>query len=116
MKKFIFKIIDKIHNWIAKQERKCLEDAIYGLCSQITDKYHDIRLKCYYDKYNPNAFMIHVNEIYANNTGFKEYINKELDYFRILFPEVLVIWGHYNPVDSVYYDSKRHERLYLYNY
>lgn len=116
MKKFIFKIIDKIHNWIAKQERICLEDTIYGLCSQITDKYHDIWLKCYYDKYDPNTFMIHVNEMYANNTGFKEYINKQLDYFIILFPDVLVMCDHFDPVDYRYYDSKRHEILYWYSY
>lgn len=114
MKKLIFKIILKILKWIDRQERICLEDAIYRLCSQITDKYRDIRLKCYYDKYDPNTFMIHVNEIYANNTGFKEYINKELDYFETLFPDVLIMWNHFDPVDYRYYDPKQHKLLYKY--
>lgn len=58
--------------------------------------------------------MIYVNKIYAYNTGFQEYINKELDYFRALFPEALIICDHFDPVDYRYYDSKQHKLLYKY--
>lgn len=114
MLKIIYKIIHRIRAWIDKQERIYLEDTIYGLCSSITDNYRDIKLKCYYDKYSPNTFIIHINELYVNNTGFREYINDLLAYYETLFSRVRVIYDHFDPVDSEYYDKKKHIMIYKY--
>lgn len=115
MLNFILKIISKIRDWAEFQARKTLEYSIKRMCSRITNKYHDIKLRCYYDKLDINLFIIHVDEIHANNTGFKEYINKELKEFNNLFPDVTICWGHYNPVDAEYYNVKKDILLYTYN-
>lgn len=115
MLKFIFKIIGKIRDWAEAQARKTLECSIKRMCSRITNNYHDIKLRCYYDKLDINLFIIHVDEIYANNTGFKEYINKELKKFNNLFPDITICWGHYNPIDPEYYNVKKDKILYTHN-
>lgn len=114
MLKFINKIIDKIQAWIEKQERYAIEDSIYGLCSSITDNYRDIKLKCYYDEYSPDTFIMHINEIYVHNTGFREYLKGQIDYFTSLFPGTFIIYNHFNPVDSAYFDKKKHVLIYKY--
>ena len=116
MLKFIYKIIDKIHAWIAKQERDAVEDAIKNLCLGITNKYTDIKLKCYYDIEYPNVFFIHINELYAHNTAFKNYMSKKLNYFNYLFPDVYIKWDHYDPICSEYYDVKQHIMIYQYGF
>ena len=115
MLNFILKIISKIRDWAEAQARKTLECSIKRMCSRITNKYHDIKLRCYYDKLDINLFIIHVDEIHANNTGFKEFINKELREFNNLFPDITICWGHYDPVDAEYYDVKKDKILYTYN-
>lgn len=115
MSKFIFKIINKIRDWAEIQARRILEFSIKNLCIRITNKYHDIKLRCYYDKLNTDLFIIHIDEIHANNTGFKEFISKELNEFNSLFPDITICWGHYNPVDAEYYDIKKDKIIYLYN-
>lgn len=115
MLKFIFKIINKIRDWAKIQDKKTLEFSIKNLCSRITNKYRDIKLRCYHDKLNTDLFIIHVDEIHANNTGFKEFIGKELNEFNSLFPDITICWGHYNPIDPEYYDIKKDIILYTYN-
>lgn len=115
MLKFIFKIINKIRDYAEIQARKTLEFSIKNLCSRITNKYRDIKLKCYYDKLDINLFIIHVDKIHANNTGFKEFISKELIELYFLYPYITICWGHYNPIDPEYYDIKKDIILYTYN-
>lgn len=115
MLKFIFKIINKIRDWAEIQDKKTLEFSIKNLCSRITNTYRDIKLRCYYDKLNTDLFIIHVDEIHANNTGFKEFIGKELNEFNSLFPDITICWGHYNPIDPEYYNIKKDIILYTYN-
>ena len=115
MSKFIFKIINKIRDWAEIQARRILELSIKSLCNRITNKYRDIKLRCYYNKLNTDLFIIHVDEIHANNTGFKEFVGKELNEFNSLFPDITVCWGHYNPVDAEYYDVKKDKIIYTYN-
>ena len=114
MLKFIDKIIDKIHNWIQKQERFCIEDSIKSLCSRIRDKYHDVTIKCYYDIYSPNTFILQINEKYNENTAFNEYLDREIEEIYNLFPEITVIYDHYNPINPLYYDNKVHKIIYEY--
>lgn len=115
MLKFINKIIKKLRDWSEISTRKILESYVKSLCSRITNKYCDIRLKCYYDSYDPNTFMIYVSEIYANNIGFQKYINVERNYFKTLYPDILIVCDHFNPTDyECYYNPKHHKLIYNY--
>ena len=109
MLKFIYKIIDKINNWIQKQEQDYIEFLVQDFCKVLQEKYNDLVFKCYY--FN-NTFVFHINERYINHNVFNDYMKNFRDSFVKLFPDYTLLWSNYNPVNDLYYNKKKHKLLY----
>ena len=107
MLKFIDKIIDKIHNWIQKQERDYTEYLIESLCKEIIKKYKDLTIKCYYKPESPNEFLLHINERYVENNAFNNYMEVNKTNLKEWFPKINLIWGHFDVSENLYYDKKK---------
>lgn len=106
MKKIIYKIWQKLESWIQKQERLYEEDYIRGICRRFHKVYPECKFKCYYDTFDKNTFILHLDSKYATLRSALEFLDEEQRVLSFTLPGLMFIYDHYNDSDVCYYNPK----------
>lgn len=104
MKKIIYKIWQKLRNWIQKQERLYEKDYVRGICKRFHRAYPECKFKCYYDVFDEKTFILHLDAKYATLRSALEFLDEEHMILRLTFPGIMFIYDHYNDCDVYYYN------------
>lgn len=106
MKKIIYKIWQALRCWIQKQERLYEEDYIRGICKRFHRVYPECKFKCYYDIFDKNTFILHLDAKYTTLKSVLEFLDEEQRKLMFVFPYFIFIYDHYNDYDICYYNPK----------
>lgn len=112
MKKIIYKIWQALRSWIQKQERLYEEDYIRGICRRFHRVYPECKFKCYYDTFDKNTFILHLDEKYAALNSVLRFLDEEKNQFALTFPYLYFIYDHFDVVEEYYYNPKSNIIIY----
>lgn len=104
MRKIIYKIWQAIRSWIQKQEELYEKDYMRGICKRFHRAYPECKFKCYYDVFDENTFILHLDAKYATLRSALEFLDEEQRVLSFMLPGITFIYDHYNDCDVCYYN------------